>query len=110
LTIARGITTFLPCYEPSFAFSLRRCCWHTARAAEPEKSVVQISTFSQQPDLGSTVALRSVRARSGSGFVIRGKRIMTNAHVIGWAKQLVVKRYQDPHPYPAPRCLRGTRL
>ena len=26
---------------------------------------------------------------------------MTNAHVVGWARQLVVRRYQDPKPYQA---------
>ena len=26
---------------------------------------------------------------------------MTNAHVVSWAKQIVVRRYQDPRPYPA---------
>ena len=26
---------------------------------------------------------------------------MTNAHVVSWAKQILVRRYQDPRPYPA---------
>jgi S1-C subfamily serine protease len=37
----------------------------------------------------------------GSGFVIKGKRIMTNAHVVSWGKQIVVRRYQDARPYVA---------
>lgn len=37
----------------------------------------------------------------GSGFVIKGKRIMTNAHVVSWAREVVVRRYQDPRPYVA---------
>src|SRR5262245_38137399 len=37
----------------------------------------------------------------GSGFVIKGRRIMTNAHVVSWARQIIVRRYQDPKPYQA---------
>lgn len=37
----------------------------------------------------------------GSGFVIKGKRIMTNAHVVSWGRQIIVRRYQDPRPYVA---------
>ena len=39
----------------------------------------------------------------GSGFVIEGNRIMTNAYVVSWSKQLIVHRYQDPKPYRASR-------
>src|SRR5262249_33858815 len=37
----------------------------------------------------------------GSGFVIKGKRVMTNAHVVSWGRQIIVRRYQDPRPYVA---------
>ncbi|MGN6387401.1 MAG: trypsin-like peptidase domain-containing protein, partial [Verrucomicrobiota bacterium] len=69
--------------------------------AEPEKSVIQITTFSQQPAWDAPWRFDSVRRASGSGFVIKGKKIMTNAHVISWARQLLVHRFQDPHPYAA---------
>ena len=70
-------------------------------AAEPEKSVIRITTFSQQPVWDAPWRFEPVRKASGSGFVIRGKRIMTNAHVVSWAKQVLVNRYQDPRPYMA---------
>lgn len=70
-------------------------------AAEPEKSVIQISTFSQQPIWNAPWRFDQVRKSSGTGFVVRGKRIMTNAHVISWARQIIVRRYQDPRPYAA---------
>ncbi len=73
--------------------------WGTA--AEPEKSVIHITTFRQEPLWDAPWRLDLVRPVSGSGFVIRGKRIMTNAHVISWAKEVLVHRYQDPHPYLA---------
>jgi len=69
--------------------------------ADPEKSVVQIITSSQQPVWDAPWRFDSVRKGSGSGFLIRGKRIMTNAHVVSWARQILVKRYQDPRPYAA---------
>lgn len=71
------------------------------RAAEPEKSVVQIVTFSQQPVWDAPWRSEPVRRGSGSGFVLRGRKIMTNAHVVSWARQILVKRYQDPRSYAA---------
>lgn len=38
---------------------------------------------------------------TGSGFVIDGKRIMTNAHVVSDSALLLVYFYNDPTPYPA---------
>jgi len=70
-------------------------------AASPERSVVQIMTFSQQPVWDAPWRFDSVRRSSGSGFVIKGKRIMTNAHVVSWAKQIIVRRFQDPRPFIA---------
>ena len=70
-------------------------------AGAPERSVIQILTFSQTPVYDAPWRFESVRRSGGSGFVIRGKRIMTNAHVIAWAKQILVRRYQDPRPYQA---------
>jgi S1-C subfamily serine protease len=72
-----------------------------AFSAEPEKSVIAITTFSQQPVWDAPWRSDSVRRASGTGFVIKGKKIMTNAHVVSWGRQIVVHRYQDPHPYLA---------
>ena len=72
-----------------------------AFSASPERSVIQISTSSQQPVWDAPWRYDSVRRSSGSGFVIKGKKIMTNAHVVSWARQLLVRRYQDPRPYLA---------
>ena len=80
---------------------LALACFQGAWAAEPERSVVQISTFSQQPVWDAPWRFESVRRSSGTGFVIKGKKIMTNAHVVSWARQLIVRRFQDPRPYVA---------
>ena len=82
----------------------------SALGASPERSVVQIMTFSQQPVWDAPWRFDSVRRSSGSGFVIKGKRIMTNAHVVSWAKQIIVHRYQDPRPFLAKVQLHRSRL
>jgi S1-C subfamily serine protease len=76
-------------------------CFHLAIAADPERSVIQIVAFMQQPLWDTPWRFDSVRGAGGSGFVIKGKRIMTNAHVVSWARQIQVRRYQDPKPYNA---------
>lgn len=70
-------------------------------AIEPERSVIQILTFRQEPDWTAPWRSDAVQRSGGSGFVIRGKRIMTNAHVIGWNRQIIVRKYQDAKPYLA---------
>jgi S1-C subfamily serine protease len=73
----------------------------TAQAASPERSVVQIHNFGQQPLWDTPWRFDQVRRGSGTGFVIKGRKIMTNAHVVSWSKQILVRRYQDPRPYLA---------
>jgi S1-C subfamily serine protease len=73
----------------------------TSQGANPERSVIQILTSAQQPVWDAPWRFDSVRRMGGSGFVIKGKRIMTNAHVVSWARQIIVRRYQDPQPYIA---------
>ncbi|MDA1274106.1 MAG: trypsin-like peptidase domain-containing protein [Verrucomicrobia bacterium] len=72
-----------------------------ADTTEPEKSVIHIMCFSQEPVWDAPWRFTSVRRGTGSGFVIEGKRIMTNAHVVSWDRQILVKRYQDPRQYIA---------
>ena len=72
-----------------------------SHGADPERSVIQIFTFAQQPIWDAPWRFDAVRRMGGSGFVIQGKRIMTNAHVVSWGKQIIVRKYQDPHPYVA---------
>jgi S1-C subfamily serine protease len=66
-----------------------------------ERAVVQILTSTQVPVYDAPWRFRSVQQMSGTGFVIEGGRILTNAHVIAWAKQILVRRYQDPRLLPA---------
>jgi len=81
---------------------LMSAVWLAAgRAGEPEKSVIQIMVFVQPPSWETPWRSEPVRRQGGSGFVIKGKRVMTNAHVVSWAREILVRRYQDAHPYVA---------
>jgi S1-C subfamily serine protease len=64
-----------------------------------EKSVVQIFTSYQEPNWASPWIFDLPRRASGTGFLIDGSRIMTNAHVVAWTTQLVIRKYHDPRPY-----------
>ena len=66
---------------------------------ELEKSVVQIFTSYQEPNWAAPWIYDMPRHASGTGFLIDGNRIMTNAHVVAWTTQLIIRRYHDPKPY-----------
>lgn len=68
---------------------------------ELERSVVRIINYAQRGDWYTPWDGTSVRQTSGSGFVIDGGVIMTNAHVVSDARMLIVYLYQDPNPHKA---------
>ena len=63
---------------------LLSCCAGQVMAADPEKSVADYQ-LRARPQLGRAMALSRVASGLGSGFVIEGNRIMTNAHVVSWS-------------------------
>jgi S1-C subfamily serine protease len=69
--------------------------------SEPEKSVVQIITGYQEPNWSAPWIFDIPHFASGTGFLIDGNRILTNAHVVAWTKQLLVRKYHDPQKYLA---------
>ncbi len=74
----------------------------TAQAApEPAAAMVRISTTSQQPDYTVPWNPGSIEGGVGSGFVIAGNRILTNAHVVGNATFITVLKEGDPTPWNA---------
>lgn len=69
-----------------------------APAAVPaavENSVVKIFSTQRAPDLVRPWAKANPRETSGSGVVIEGKRILTNAHVVLYASQVQVQGNQS---------------
>jgi S1-C subfamily serine protease len=65
------------------------------------KSVVRITTASQDPNWREPWSPGRVQRGRGAGFVIEGKRILTNAHVVSNARFVAVERENDPKKYPA---------
>jgi S1-C subfamily serine protease len=68
---------------------------------EIRKSLVRISTTSQEPNYRVPWMQGSVTGGTGAGFVIDGKRILTNAHVVSNARFLSLERENDPKRYIA---------
>ena len=67
----------------------------------PAASMVRISTTAQQPDYSVPWNPGNVGSGVGAGFVIDGKRIMTNAHVVSNATFITVVKEGDPTPWEA---------
>jgi S1-C subfamily serine protease len=74
-----------------------------AGAAEPapgggsgrvESSVVKVFSTVREPDLLKPWTKQSSVESSGTGVIIEGKRILTNAHVVLYAGQIQVQAYQ----------------
>lgn len=72
-----------------------------AGAAEPPDAVVKIYSTQLASNYGTPWRAGSPRSGSGSGFVIPGHRILTNAHVVSDATFIQVRRYGDSKRVPA---------
>jgi S1-C subfamily serine protease len=66
-----------------------------------ENSVVKIFSEMRYPDPFRPWAKQEPREASGSGVVIPGHRILTNAHVVLYASQIEVQGYQSGDRVPA---------
>jgi len=67
----------------------------------PGQSVVRIEATGQFPNYSQPWAPGRIGGGTGSGFVIEGNRIMTNAHVVSHARFITVSKQGDPRPFPA---------
>ncbi len=72
-----------------------------AQESKIRESVVKISATMRYPDLTRPWAKHSPQDASGTGVVIEGKRILTNAHVVLYASQVFVESYQSSDKLPA---------
>ena len=66
-----------------------------ASAAEAPDAVLKIYSTQLTSDYGTPWKAGSSRSVSGSGFVISGHRILTNAHVVSDATFIQVRRYGE---------------
>ena len=64
-------------------------------------SVVRIEVTMQEPDYRSPWDAGRIEGGVGSGFVISGRRILTNAHVVSNARFITITREGVSHPFIA---------
>jgi S1-C subfamily serine protease len=65
------------------------------------RSLARITTTAQDPNYREPWAPGSISGGVGTGFIIDGQRILTNAHVVSNARFLTVEREDDPRKYTA---------
>ena len=73
----------------------------TVKVNDVRRSLVRITTTSQEPDYRVPWNPGSVSVGIGAGFVIEGDRILTNAHVVSNARFIEIEKEDDPKRYPA---------
>ncbi len=66
-----------------------------------EDSVIKIYTTQAAPDYFTPWRLLTPRQSSGSGSVIAGNQILTNAHVVANASYVQAQKHNDPRRYQA---------
>lgn len=64
-------------------------------------AIARIVSYAQRPSWYTPWDPAPVTQSSGSGFVIDGGLVMTNAHVVGDARMLLVFLHGDPNPHQA---------
>jgi S1-C subfamily serine protease len=87
------ITASLGLEVPGVAFADQAA--DADRESTIRESVVKISATLRYPDIVHPWTKQSPRQASGTGVVIDGKRILTNAHVVLYASQLFVEGQQS---------------
>jgi len=76
-------------------------CGRDGQLTEAKKNVVMVEVTSQTWDYRLPWNPGTVSSARGAGFVIAGRRILTNAHVVSGARYITVQREADPRKYPA---------
>lgn len=80
-------------------------CWSVAgplNAADAIRdSVVKINVTQRSPNFTQPWTKAAAQEASGTGFVIAGRRILTNAHVVQYASQIYVQPHQSADKLPA---------
>ena len=74
-----------------------------AVAAEPSVTETVVKVFAQQryPDFLNPWSKESPSEATGSGVLIAGRRILTNAHVVQWASRVELQPYRSSKKYAA---------
>ncbi len=76
-------------------------CFPTWGLADSKGSIVKIYTVHNSPDFYNPWSMEGPRASTGSGAVISGNRILTNAHVVSNSTFVQVRRYGESKKFQA---------
>ncbi len=71
------------------------------RAEDLKDAIVKIYTVVNLPDYYNPWGMRGTSSATGSGAIIKGRKILTNAHVVGNQTFLQVRRYGEAQRYTA---------
>jgi len=96
-----GFVTALCLSIPALTLAALDQAQSDAQESKIRESVVKVSATMRYPDLTHPWTKHSPQDASGTGVVIDGKRILTNAHVVLYASQLFVESYQSSDKLPA---------
>jgi S1-C subfamily serine protease len=66
-----------------------------------KEAIVKIFTVANMPDYWNPWGMRGTTSGTGSGAIIKGRKILTNAHVVGNQTFIQVRRFGDARRYPA---------
>ena len=84
-----------------FVFYFFSCPINPALATDIRDSVVKIYTTTNRVDFYHPWQTKGSTALIGSGCILNGNRILTNAHVVSDQTFIQVKKYSDPKKYTA---------
>ncbi len=77
------------------------CVAQDSNLRDIENSIIKIYTTQAAPDYFTPWRLLTPRQSSGSGSVIEGNQILTNAHVVANASYVQAQKHNDPQRYLA---------
>lgn len=72
-----------------------------AVADDMKDAIVKIYTIVNTPDYYNPWSMRGTGGGTGSGAILKGRKILTNAHVVGNQTFIQVRRYGEPQRYTA---------
>jgi len=76
-------------------------CGQDGQLREAKKNTVMVEVTSQVWDYRMPWNPGTVSSGRGAGFILAGKKIITNAHVVSGARNITVQREADPRRYAA---------
>ena len=85
---------------PGLAVLLSGCA-EVGQLHEAKKNTVMVEVTSQVWDYRMPWNPGTVSSGRGAGFIVAGKKIITNAHVVSGARNITVQREADPRRYAA---------